>query len=258
MMTTAALCLLAATFFFIALLYSSVGFGGGSSYLAILSLYLKDFLAIKTTGLLCNLVVVSGGSWLFSKHGYFNWRKMLPIVLAGVPMAFYGATIHLELQSFFIALGCVLALSGILLFVQILFQARKDAASRPSYMLLDIALGSIIGFLSGLVGIGGGILLSPVLNLMRWDSPKKIAALAAFFILVNSIAGLAGQAIGGNLRFQMPVLAVLLAAVFVGGQLGTRISLHAIRPAVVKGLTGVLVCYIGTKLILKYTNGIDI
>ena len=258
MMTTATLSLLAAAFFLIALLYSSVGFGGGSSYLAILSLYLKDFLAIKTTGLLCNLVVVSGGSWLFRKHGYFNWKKMLPIVLAGVPLAFYGATIHLAQRSFFIALGCVLALSGILLLLQILFQPRRDAPGKPSFLLLDIALGSCIGFLSGLVGIGGGILLSPVLNLMRWDSPKRIAALAAFFILVNSIAGLAGQAAGGNLRFEMPVLAILLVAVFLGGQLGTRISLHAIKPAVVKGLTGVLVCYIGTKLILKYTNGIDI
>src|SRR6187549_1690362 len=126
MMTTATLCLLASAFFLIALLYSSVGFGGGSSYLAILSLYLKDFLAIKTTGLLCNIVVVSGGSWLFGKHGYFNWKRMLPVVLAGVPLAFYGATIHLAQRSFFISLGCVLTLSGILLVIQILLSTRKE------------------------------------------------------------------------------------------------------------------------------------
>jgi uncharacterized membrane protein YfcA len=184
---------------------------------------------------------------------------MLPVCIGGAfQWHSVGATIHLQQRSFFIALGFVLTLSGLLLLWQIFWQPRKDAVIRPSYLLIDIALGSSIGFLSGLVGIGGGILLSPVLNLMRWDSPKKIAALAAFFILVNSIAGLAGQAVGGHLRIEMPVLAVLLAAVFVGGQLGTRINLHAIKPAVVKGLTGVLVCYIGTKLILKYTTGADI
>src|SRR6188472_2770784 len=104
-MTTAALCLLAATFFLIATLYASVGFGGGSSYLAILSLYVKDFLAIKTTGLLCNLVVVSGGSYLFGKRGYFDWKKFLPFLIGGIPMAFYGATIHLSFKAFFVSLG---------------------------------------------------------------------------------------------------------------------------------------------------------
>ena len=257
-MTTATLCILATAFFLIALLYSSVGFGGGSSYLAILSLYLKDFLAIKTTGLMCNLVVVSGGSWLFGKNGFFDWKKMLPIVLAGVPLAFLGAMLQLEQRSFFITLGSVLALSGVLLLLQIVFQPEKPVPFRRVSWMIGIALGAAIGALSGLVGIGGGILLSPLLNLMRWDEPKKIAALASFFILVNSVAGLVGQAVSGHLRIEMPVLGVLLAAVFLGGQIGTRISLHAIKPVVVKGLTGILVCYIGTKLIVKYTNGIDI
>jgi uncharacterized membrane protein YfcA len=258
MITTTTLIILAATFFLIAALYASVGFGGGSSYLAILSLYLNDFLAIKTTSLLCNLVVVSGGTYLFGRKGYFDWKKMLPIVISGVPLAFYGATIHLNQRSFFIALGCVLVLSGLLLMVQIFLQSKKDVRFIRSPLVLNIVLGSSIGFLSGLVGIGGGILLSPVLNLMRWDEPKKIAALASCFILVNSIAGLAGQAVGGSFKIVIPMLGVLLAAVFLGGQLGTRISLHAIKPAVVKCLTGILVCYIGAKLILKHTNGIDI
>lgn len=257
-MATTTLTILAFTFFLIAILYSAVGFGGGSSYLAILSLYLKDFLAIKTTGLLCNLVVVSNGSYLFGKKGYFDWKKFLPIALSGVPLAFYGATIHLAQKSFFIALGAVLALSGFLLLIQVLLKPKKTLKPSPIPLLMNLLLGGCIGFLSGLVGIGGGILLSPILNLLRWDEPKKIAALASFFILVNSAAGLAGQFVGGNFKVLMPMLGVLLIAVFLGGQLGTRISLNKIRPAVVKGLTGVLVCYIGAKLILKYTNGIDI
>lgn len=258
MITTATLIVIAIIFFVIAALYASVGFGGGSSYLAILSLYLKDFLAIKTTGLLCNLVVVSNGSYLFGRKGYFDGKRFLPFAICGVPLAFYGATIHLAQTSFFIALGCVLALSGVLLLLQVFFQKRKGSEQYHFPIVLNILLGCGIGFLSGLVGIGGGILLSPVLNLMRWDEPKKIAALASFFILVNSIAGLAGQMVSGTFKVAMPMLGVLLVAVFLGGQLGTRISLNAIRPTVVKGLTGVLVCYIGAKLVLKYTNGIDI
>ncbi len=258
MITTLVLLKLSLVFFLIATVYAAVGFGGGSSYLAMLSLYLKDFLAIKTTGLLCNLVVVSNGSYLFRKNGFFDRRKFLPVVLGGVPMAFYGATLRLQQTVFFIVLGSVLVASGFLLLIQHRFQAAKIATHKKTYPVADGLLGAGIGFLSGLVGIGGGILLSPVLNLMRWDSPKKIAALASFFILVNSIAGLLGQLVGGQFRMQLPLVGVLLVAVFLGGQLGTRISLKAIRPGVVKGLTGVLVSYIGIKLVLKHTVGIDI
>jgi uncharacterized membrane protein YfcA len=257
-MASTTLLILAHAFFGIAALYASVGFGGGSSYLAILSLYVKDFLAIKTTGLLCNLVVVSGGSYLFEKKGFFDWKKFLPFVVGGVPLAFYGATIHLSFKAFFIALGSVLVLSGILLLVQNILRSSVNAKSMRAPFLFNLILGAAIGFLSGLVGIGGGILLSPVLNLMRWDNPKKIAALASFFILVNSIAGLAGQIYSGTFKMMLPALPILLIAVFVGGQLGTRISVHAIKPALVRGLTGVLVSYIGLKLVLKYTTSIDI
>ena len=258
MIGTSELIELTAFFFFIAALYASVGFGGGSSYLALLSLYVKDFLAIKTTGLLCNLVVVSGGSYLFSKQGYFDWRRFLPVALSGVPLAFYGATVHLSYTAFFIVLGCVLVLSGLLLLLQVSLRRDRDAATRHLPLAFTLLLSMSIGFLAGLVGIGGGILLSPVLNLLRWDQPKKIAALASFFILVNSVAGLTGQLVVGSFHLVVPMVGVLLLAVFIGGQIGTRISIHAIKPAVVKGLTGVLVCYIGAKLVLKYTNGIDI
>lgn len=257
-MATSTLLVLSFAFFGIAALYASVGFGGGSSYLAILSLYVRDFLAIKTTGLLCNLVVVSGGSYLFGKRGYFDWKKFLPFVTGGVPLAFYGATIHLSFKAFFIALGAVLVLSGVLLLVQNVLRTEKTASSFRAPLAVNLLLGAAIGFLSGLVGIGGGILLSPVLNLMRWDNPKKIAALASFFILVNSIAGLAGQIYGGTFKVMMPALPVLLLAVFLGGQLGTRVSIQAIKPALVKGLTGILVSYIGLKLVLKYTVSIEI
>lgn len=257
-METPVLLLLALSFFFIATLYSSVGFGGGSSYLAILALFIPDFLEIKTIALLCNLVVVAGGSYLFSKKGFFDKRKFLPLAVCSIPAAFLGATVPLQQHVFFIFLGVVLTLSGLLLILQLF---AKPVAAKPVFsdsLLFNTGIGAGTGFLSGLVGIGGGILLSPLLNLLRWDTARKIAALSSFFILVNSTAGLLGQAYSGNFRINPPLLLALLLAVFLGGQLGTRLSLRIIHPAYVKTLTGVLVCYIGVKLVLSYSWGISI
>jgi uncharacterized membrane protein YfcA len=252
------LLLLSAGFFLIAALYSSVGFGGGSSYLALLALCIPDFLQIKTAALLCNLIVVSTGSYLYFKEGYFDRKKFLPLALCSVPAAFIGATLHLTQKSFFIFLGSVLALSGVLLIIQLFVKAAEKPVVSNNSRLVNVGLGTSTGFLSGLVGIGGGILLSPILNLLKWDSAKKIAALASFFILVNSIAGLLGQVASKNFHVQFPLLLMLLLAVFLGGQLGTRLSLRLLKPAFVRGLTGILVSYIGVKLILKYTLKIDI
>ena len=253
------LLLVAVGFFFIAAIYSSVGFGGGSSYLAMLALTITDINLIKTTGLLCNLIVVSTGTYLYIRQGYFDKKKFIPISLCSIPAAFLGARVHLTPKAFFISLGCVLVLSGIMLLVQVFL--KPAAATEKGCELswpANIGLGAGTGFLSGLVGIGGGILLSPILNLIKWDTAKRIAALASFFILVNSIAGLLGQASAGKFVLDTKLVPILLLAVFLGGQLGTRVSLKLIKPSSVRGLTGVLVMYIGVKLVLKYTVQVDI
>lgn len=253
------IALLASLFFIIATLYSSAGFGGGSSYLALLALFVTDFMAIKTAALLCNLVVVSSGSFLFVKNGLFDRKRFIPLAVCSVPAAFLGAMVQLPQKSFFICLGAVLALSGLLLIVQLLAPQPGTERHWPaSSWLVNIGLGGGTGFLSGLVGIGGGILLSPILNLLRWDSARKVAALASFFILVNSISGLLGQAAGGDFKLDLSLQLPLLFAVFIGGQVGTRFNLNLKRPQLIRGITGVLVCYIGLKLILKHASGIDI
>ncbi len=249
--------LLASCFFLIAALYASVGFGGGSSYLAILSLYLKDFLLIKTLGLLCNLVVVSGGSWIAFRNGLVDKRLTMPLVAGGVPCAFFGAMLHLTQRPFFLILGGVLALSGLLLLLQVWLPVRTPR-SRPVSFLPGLLLGSAIGALAGMVGIGGGILLSPVLHLLNREAPRRIAATASVFILLNSVAGLAGQLISGHLRLAMPLAGILLLAVFLGGQLGSRIAMRLISPAAIRGLTGLLVCYIGARLVLLHLPGTDL
>ncbi|WP_207430213.1 sulfite exporter TauE/SafE family protein [Sabulibacter ruber] len=248
------LLLLIFSFFVIATLYSSVGFGGGSSYLALLALFLPNFLEIKSTALLCNLVVVSGSTYLFIKEGIFDLKKFLPLAICSVPAAFLGATFSLTQSVFFICLGSVLALSGALLILQFFTQPVSQKMEYAQHSgLFNLGLGAGSGFISGLVGIGGGILLSPILHLLRWADARTIAALASFFILVNSIAGLMGQLVSGNFKAAPSLLVPLLLAVFLGGQLGTRVSLRKIKPQAVKGLTGVFILYIGLKLVLEYS-----
>lgn len=239
-------------------MYSSAGFGGGSSYLALLSLFMTDFGVIKTAALFCNLMVVGNSSYLFYRGGFFDRRKFIPLALCSVPAAFWGATIQVRQEVFFILLGSVLALSGLMLIMQLCVRPSDKESRLSDSLHLNVLLGGTTGFLSGLVGIGGGVLLSPILNLLHWDRARKIAALASFFILVNSLAGLLGQAVSGAFSFNAGLLTPLLASVFLGGQAGTRLSLKILPPQFLKGLTGVLVVYIGVKLVLKHTNGIDI
>ncbi len=249
---------LAAGFFIIATLYSSIGFGGGSSYLAILALFIPDFFEIKTVALLCNITVVAGSTLLYIRENYFRPKKFLPLVVCSIPAAFLGATVNLKQSVFFIFLGAALVVSGLLLILQYFLQPTATQKEFSQSLTFNGAIGAGIGFLSGMVGIGGGIFLSPVLNLLRWDNAKIIAALASFFILVNSASGLLGQVYSGTFRADLPLLGGLVLAVFAGGQLGARWTLNKVKPEVIKTLTGCLVCYVGLRLVLTYSFGISI
>ncbi|WP_339665362.1 sulfite exporter TauE/SafE family protein [Maribacter arcticus] len=225
LLTVTELVLLMLGFLVIATLYSSVGFGGGSSYLALLALVLTSFFAIRSTALICNLVVVSGSTYLYWKNGHLDFKKFLPFILASIPFAFLGARFRLSEQVFFIILGGALIVSALALIFQTL-KLKKSEEVNPNYPpYVTYLLGAGIGLLSGLVGIGGGIFLAPILNHMKWDKSIKIAALASFFILVNSISGIGGLLTKG--MFELPWIEAsgLIVAVFIGGQIGIRLSL---------------------------------
>ncbi len=241
--------ILPASFFLIALIYSSVGFGGGSSYLALLAQPMFSLLpdVIRPTALLCNIIVVTGGTIIFYREGKINWKDAWPFLVASIPFAYVGGFWKLEYQAFFIVLGITLILASIALWIK---PQNIQAENRYNKTSINILLGGGIGFLSGLVSIGGGIFLSPILHFMNWSEAKRISALASLFILVNSISGLAGQFQRGVTTLEFKFLVPLLLAVFIGGQIGSRLGAQKFNPVYVKRTTAVLILVAGIKILI--------
>ncbi|MEN8777167.1 MAG: sulfite exporter TauE/SafE family protein [Polaribacter sp.] len=233
-------------FLTVAVLYSSVGFGGGSSYLAVLALTGIAFYQIRATALLCNIMVVSGNVYLFQKQKIINWRQLLPIVLFSLPFAFLGGYLKINQNFFFILLGFTL------LFAALSMWLSKKIASKQTAKInhkKNAFYGSIIGFISGMVGIGGGIFLAPLLHLTNWNTPQKIAAAASVFILVNSTAGLFGQISNPQFSINWQLTSVLLITVFIGGQIGNRLSNQFFTPIQLKKTTSVLIAFVSFKIL---------
>jgi uncharacterized protein len=238
-------------FFFIAFVYASVGFGGGSSYLAVLALYTMPFQEIRLIALFCNIIVVTGGTLLFVRNHQVNWKKIIPLVLASVPMAFLGASLRIEQDTFYVLLGCSLLAAAVLLWIRKRASTTEMVNDQMNYSR-DGILGGSIGLLSGMVGIGGGIFLSPVLNLIKWDTTRKIAATASIFILVNSISGIAGQLTQLSVEIDFTRILLLGVAVLAGGQAGSRIAIAKFNPLVIRRITAILIFVAGSEVL--YTH----
>lgn len=237
------------SFFIIALLYATVGFGGGSSYIAILAASGVSYLMIPKISLMCNLLVVTGGCYHFIKNGHFNKKLILPFVLSSVPMAFIGGSYPLSEKTFYILLTGILILCG----VRILFipDRKNEDIKQPSFAVSAV-VGAVLGLLSGMVGIGGGIFLSPILINMKWARSKDAAAVASMFILLNSLAGLAGQFMKNTSMPEVSLLVPLFLAVFIGGQIGSRIATHAkVSYNMIQKGSGVMTLFISIKLLIK-------
>ena len=239
-----------------AALYASVGFGGGSTYIALLALAALDYRALPVIALLCNIIVVTGGTLRFQSRGLIDWPRIWPILILSVPAAWLGGRLELDKDSFLLLLGLSLAAAGILLLIEPFI---KRAGTGPghrgwtSHRLFAPAVGTGIGFLSGMVGIGGGIFLAPILLLTRWSDSRRIAATASVFILVNSIAGLGGQlAKSGFGSGGDAILAYwpLFVGVLLGGQVGSFLASKALPEIWIRRLTALLILYVALRILL--------
>ena len=244
---------LALAFFATALLYATVGFGGGSTYNALLVLGGTDYRAITGIALICNILVVSLGSWRFAAAGHVPWRRIWPLFTLSVPLAWLGGRIAVAERTFIGLLAASLLVAGLTMIFQRDRSAERGPRETPG--LIEPLIGGGLGFLAGIVGIGGGIFLAPILHLIRWGRAKAIAGTCAVFILVNSIAGLAGQLLKNDGFDRIGALQAhwqLLPAVVVGGFAGASIGSGPLRAHHLRYATALLVLYVAVRLALRF------
>lgn len=237
-------------FFVTALLYASVGFGGGSTYSALLALSGVDYRILPVIGLACNIVVVTGSTVRFARGGITPWRGAAVLTVIAAPAALLGGLTPIGESAFLLLLGGALFVTAITMFLPL---PRADGEPSRFARIVPFAAAPL-GFLAGMVGIGGGIFLAPLLHLTRWNSARAIAATASLFILVNSVFGLAGQILkGGEGRFLAAIdLGLpLLVAVAIGGQIGSLLALRFLPARLIRGLTGVLVFLVALRLLIS-------
>ncbi len=231
--------------FLVALLYASVGHGGASGYLALMAIYGFAPEVMKPTALILNLFVSLTSFILFYKGGHFKWKLFLPFALASIPFSFLGGTIALDAHIYKKVLGVLLLFPVLRFFI---YPNTADKDLKDSNWPISLLVGAIIGFLSGLIGIGGGILLSPVLLLLSWTNQKQTAAISALFIFVNSIAGLAGQWSHG-IKLE-PAMLSFVAIAFVGGMAGAWLGSLKFNQQILKYTLAVVLLMASVKLIL--------
>lgn len=242
---------LAIAFFVTALLYASVGFGGGSTYTALLALAQVDYRILPLLALTCNIVVVAGSSLRFARAGITPWRGALVLTGIAAPAAFLGGLTPISEKAFVGILGVSLVLTALTLLVPVQETPKKHPTRLVGVMPL---LAASFGYLAGLVGIGGGIFLAPFLHLARWDSARAIAATASLFILVNSLFGLAGQLLkggAGRLGTAVDLGLPLIVAVAIGGQIGSLLALKYLPQRWIRLGTAALTAWVGGRLLLN-------
>lgn len=245
--------MLALLFFFVALVYSTVGFGGGSSYLALLHWQGVGPALLPIIGLACNLLVAFQGFVQFARAGHFPWRRSFPFLALSAPAAYLGGLFPVHETTFFLLLAIALTAAGCLLLMPMHgCDQSGEYVRHPWGERLAPWLGAGLGLLSGIVGIGGGIFLAPILHLTRWAPAKQVAALAAGFIVCNSASGLAGQLQKND--WNTVVIAPywpLPVAVLVGGLIGARGGSSILPPVRIRQITGVIILIVAANLWIK-------
>lgn len=238
--------------------YATVGFGGGSTYNALLALAEVDYRLLPVLALTCNLIVVTGGSFRFLRAQLVRWRLILPFAVTSMPMAWLGGQFHVSQTLFFGLLGFSLLLSGLRMTLRGPPEPHLPHDPAPGRLwLLGLPMGAVLGLLAGIVGIGGGVFLAPLLHGLRWAPAKVISGSCSVFILLNSIAGLTGQVSKLYGMPESPDLQPyywLFAAVFLGGQVGSHLGIKVLGARTLRRLTGVLVFYVSLRLLYRWST----
>ena len=243
--------ILSILFFITAIIYSSVGFGGGSTYLALLLIWGVPYTIFPIIALSCNIIVVSGNCYNYIRAGNLNLKLLIPYLIGSIPLAFIGGSLPVEKKFFEILLFLVLSLAGCLLLINFRSYDDKQKSYKNIPYLVSIIIGGILGFISGIVGIGGGIFLSPILFLIRVARPKHIITAASLFILINSVFGIIGQ-LTKNLNFsEVYSFFYLLIAVLIGGQIGNYLNLKIFPTRLLALITSGLVLFVAIRMGFK-------
>ena len=235
-------------FFVTAIIYASVGFGGGSTYLALLLLWDVPYYIFPIIALACNIIVVSGNSFNYIRVGNLNIKLLLPYLLGSIPFAFIGGSIEIDKNIFEIILFVVLAVAGLLLLFNFKSYGNHSKIYKSLPLFFSIPIGIILGFVSGIVGIGGGIFLSPILYLLKAANPNHITTTVSLFILINSIFGIFGQITKDINLHEITNYLYLLFAVFVGGQIGNFLNIKIIPTRILALITSLLVIFVAARM----------
>ena len=243
--------ILSILFFVTAILYSSVGFGGGSTYLALLLIWEIPYYIFPVIALLCNIIVVSGNSINYIRAGNQNFKLLYPFLVGSIPFAFFGGSLKIEKEIFEILLFLVLSIAGILLLLNNKSYENNNSIIKKLSFFFSLVIGSALGLISGIVGIGGGIFLSPILFLLKAEKPKVIATTASLFILINSISGIFGQFSKENVVTNIFDYWFFFLCVFVGGFIGNYMNIKIFSNRSLTVMTSLLVIFVAIRMGIK-------
>jgi len=238
-------------FFITAIFYSSVGFGGGTTYLALMLIWDIPYYIFPIIALICNIIVVSGNSINYVRSGNLNLKLLTPYLMGSIPFAFFGASISITKELFEILLFVILIIAGIFLLIESKSFNNDQIKINSIPKIMSLLIGSIIGFTSGIIGIGGGIFLSPILFLMKAGYPKQIATTASLFILINSIFGVAGQLTKDIVFDEFLNFWPLFIAVLIGGQIGNFLNIKFLSGKTLAIITSLLVICVAIRMGLR-------
>lgn len=235
-----------ALFFTIAFIYGSVGHGGASGYLAVFvltGLFIPDYVPVV---LLLNIAVTTVALFNYGSRGHFDWSLFWPFALGSVPAAFLGGLVNLDISVFNKVVGAALLVMAVIIIYRIFF-GQKERPLRPVKITIALAFGTGIGFLSGLIGVGGGIFLSPLILFLGWADMRKIAAVSALFVLVNSASGLAGHAFTTGILWE--TAAWLIIPVLAGGYIGSLTGVKSSSTIVIRGMLALVLLIAALKML---------